>query len=176
MRSAWPDGVPPEEDAILVTLDPARREKAAVRLRALLRYEMSAKRGEARSLPSEMGRATFFELLRAWRKRRSLTSIVPRARPHGSSDRQTDDVLKAVKTVASSNPKASRRIVAELAAARLESPPALTTLEGVVDRVRVEAERASLGGPRGFGRRVVTDTCPVSMRVHGRENPTSPRE
>lgn len=137
----------------------------------MLAYES---RGVGSSEPIEdadLDRASFYEILRAWRSHRSLASIMPRVRPHASGSKQDDGVILLVSDVVEKNPDAARRQLAEIASKRLKRPPSLSTIEAVVDKVRVQRERDGLGGEDGFGLLLLVDTCPASLRLVGWEQP-----
>lgn len=166
MDMAWPDGVPDEEIAIVSALDHGRREVAAARLRAMLEYERE-KSGWRPHVGPDLSRGMFFTLLRAWRARRSLASIVPRVRPHATWSRSGDEVKAVVKEVVKASPDGTRSDLAEKVRKRLSKPPAASTLAGLIDGAKAEHERRKLGGAKGFGAFVVVDASPVTMPVVG---------
>jgi hypothetical protein len=166
MTLAWPEGVPDEELAIVSGLDSKRRELAKSRLGAMLAYERE-KSGWQPHVGPDLSRAMFFTLLRAWRKRRSLASIVPRVRPHSTWTQSGDDVRAIVKSVVAASPGATRSDLTKKVRKRLAEPPAASTLAGLIDAAKAEQERRSLGGAKGFGSLVVVDASPVTMPIAG---------
>lgn len=166
MDSAWPEGVPEEEVAIASSLDPRRRELAASRLQAMLDYEQK-KSGWRPHVGPDLSRGMFFTLLRAWRDRRSLASIVPRVRPHATWSHSSDEVQAIVKKVVKASPDGTRSDLAKAVRKRLSKPPAASTLAGLIDAAKAEHERGKLGGKKGFGTCVVVDASPVTMPVAG---------
>ncbi len=169
MDLAWPDGVPEEEVAIASALDPRRRELAASRLRAMLEYEQGDS-GWRPHVGPDLSRGMFFTLLRAWRARRSLASIVPRVRPHGTWSRSGDEVKAVVKAVVKASPDGTRSDLAKAVRKRLSKPPAASTLAGLINAAKAEHERGKLGGGKGFGTCIVVDASPVTMPVAGKKD------
>lgn len=172
MDRAWPSGVPLEERAIAAGFTNERLLMARRRLAALLRYEDEGGDWARASKEAELDRASFFEMLRTWREHRSLASIMPRVRPHGSGARRNEELERLVATAIEENRGASRRRIAEVAAERIGQPFAISTIEAVVDRVQAQRERDDLGAEDGFGRLVLVDTCPAMMPIPGHEEPT----
>lgn len=76
LATAWPHGVPGEEDALARSLPPARRQLAAARLAAVLSVEQGKPVKDAAHL-LKMDRIAFFRLRQRWSAARSLRSITP---------------------------------------------------------------------------------------------------
>ncbi len=167
LESAWPSGVPREEAAIAAGLDDRHRLLARDRLRSLLAHEAGTADWQVAAGGAGLDRTSFFELAAAWRADRSLASIVPRVRAYRTTTRPRPAILEQVKVALKDEPDATRRRLAEIVRGRMTPPPGLTTIEGVIDEVRLDTERSELGGDAGFGRRVVVDVCPASMRILG---------
>lgn len=158
---AWPDGIPPEEIAIISGLGPDRVGLAAERLEMMLRYEREG--GWQTAVAAGMSRANFFTLLRAWRKRRSLASIVPRVAPHASGSRYGADLDAIIAEVVRADPEATRQALTAAVEKRLQKGPAASTLAAKVNRAKTAFERQKYGGENGFGRLVVVDATPVAI-------------
>lgn len=77
---AWPDGMPAEEHALLVTLDTDRRAIVVRRLAALLDVERGLVDLTGGAREAGVARTLFYNLRKAWRLRRSLRSLVPYAK------------------------------------------------------------------------------------------------
>lgn len=165
MVEAWPSGVPIEERAIVADLNSARLEVAAKRLNTMLRYEQDGRWKD--HVGPGLSRATFFSLLRAWRDRRSLASIVPRVAPHASGSRYGSNLAKVVAEVVENAPAKTRQALTGAVMAQLSKAPSESTLAGRVNRARAEQERQKHGGDDGFGRLVVVDASPVIMGTAG---------
>lgn len=158
---AWPDGIPPEEIAIISGLGPDRVGLAAERLEMMLRYEREG--GWQTAVAAGMSRANFFTLLRAWRKRRSLASIVPRVAPHASGSRYGTDLDAIIAEVVRADPEATRQTLTAAVEKRLQKGPAASTLAAKVNKAKTAFERQKYGGENGFGRLVVVDATPVAI-------------
>lgn len=167
MERAWPSGVPHEERAIEASLDDARAGLARTRLGVLLAHEAGTTDWQTAADEAGLDRTSFYELASAWRAHRSLASIVPHVRPYRTSRTLDVAMRKRVVDALARHPQLKRRALAEILWKDMESPPGLTTIEGVIDQVRLDAERGDLGGAKGFGRRVVVDACPATMRIGG---------
>lgn len=167
MEYAWPSGVPQEETAIAAGLDAVRAGIARTRLRALLAHEAGATDWQGAAEEVGLDRTSFYELASAWKAHRSLASIVPHVRAYRTTTKRDDGLRRHVARALKRHPKCTRRALAEIVRGEMASPPGLTTIEGVVDQVRIDVEREALGGEKGFGRKVVIDACPATMRIGG---------
>lgn len=167
LEAAWPSGVPREEVAIATGLDDRHRLLARDRLRSLLAHEAGTADWQVAAGEAGLDRTSFFELAAAWRADRSLASVVPRVRAYRMSPRPHPEIRDQVMAALEEKPGATRRGLAEIVRRRMTPPPGLTTIEGVIDEVRLDLERDALDGDAGFGRRVVVDVCPGSMRILG---------
>jgi hypothetical protein len=157
--------------ALWETLSIDDRAVAAARIVALCRYE---KESDAATRARELGMAPtgFFKLLKRWRDRRSLASVLPQAagrkrRPRVSG--ANDEVAAVVRSVVEAQPDRNRdAIVAEIRA-RLDDPPGVATVRALVDAERRARERDALGGDDGFGRRMLVASSPVVLQLGRRE-------
>lgn len=79
LARVWPDGVPQPEIALWQALSDESRSLVATRLRALASYERGGNYAR-RMREAGLSKPGFFALLRRWRARRSISSVVPRVK------------------------------------------------------------------------------------------------
>ena len=163
----WPDGLPPEEDALLASLPPERVELALRRLRAILEVENgSSVHAAAQALGID--RPAFYRMRQRWSASRSMRSLAPfsaRApRRLGPAPSHLDPSMVR-RVLGSSAPNASAK---EMAQELFSQSGGALSMDAAVRLVRAERMRLS-ADPRyladRFGRVLLVDVSAISISV-----------
>ena len=161
LSSVWPNGVPPEELALLATLSADRRAKLIERLRALQEASLPGADLTAIAGKLGLGRTAFFELRKNWARERSLKVVVPWATrparrkalnvevPHDDTGNSADDGHPIDAAAALSVPTMRRR---------------------TREQMREEAAQPAVLRAR-FGREFVLDVSAVNVIVKDDRSP-----
>ncbi|WP_126001587.1 hypothetical protein [Sphingomonas sp. ABOLE] len=166
LRQVWPGGVPKEEEALLALQSPERAQDTVKRLKAILR--LLARDGTAASLAAEAGisRRSLFDLRDKWLASRSLSVLVPHAKPNVRKPAERKDVLEKIGSDLKKLPTA-REIAMKMQG---EHEASMGTLRRLVrDRAR-EQRLTSDALLNNFGSEFAIDVVAVDMPIITRMN------
>lgn len=193
LLKVWPKGADSLEEDIWFILDERRREQAVKRIRALIDYEAGDADVAKSAERAGVSVPRFYGILRAWRESPSLAAVVPHAkfrrRPAAAQHEESVSVSSGqrmesgkgsletrrrakslVRDALLSAPDATIQRVTRAVASQLGSAaPSMSALRQLVTDERGVLTREALGGPSGFGRRLLIDYSAVSipMEVDG---------
>lgn len=166
----WADEPPADQAALWALASPSDRAVVARRLRAALAYEAAGNTDAlAHAAKAGVSLDRFNSIMRAWRRERSLTSLLPQLRRRSKAPAAVPEGIEAAAAAAltaADRGGLSREDVAK--ALRLDFPSrSLSWIRRLVARTARDVVRAELGGAAGFGRRIVVDSSalPLPLQV-----------
>jgi hypothetical protein len=171
LAKAWTEGVPDIERAHWHALDNDGRAVVRTRLAAMLSYERDGN-WLRRAAEAGLSRPRFFSMLKAWRSKRSLVSLVPASMGRtgkGAGGSVNAAVRQKVVHLLRDEPTLSKEQIVSRIIAAFDDAPSATTLRHLVDTQRASLRQETLGGKAGLGRLVAIDSSPVVVRRKGDE-------
>lgn len=171
LMSIWP-GEPPEDQlALWAGMSHAHRAKASKRLAAISAYEAGGSRNAADHVdPDDLSLPRFYSILSAWRRDRSLLSLVPQARRRAPRAFVPPPGIEAAAAQAvSDQPDSSLEAIAKTLRERFSEQVSLSWTRKLVARARRDFERELAGGATGFASRMIVDSTalPLPLRPVG---------
>ncbi|WP_157602984.1 hypothetical protein [Sphingomonas sp. PR090111-T3T-6A] len=167
LERAWPDGLSMADRVLWDTLPSDRRDAAMRRLTAILDYEDRTDDTPdlaACAKAAGVAKVTFYQLLAAWRRHRSIAVVVPFGRsmtPQGARIANLREVRTAIGRLLAENPEHSDEAIARMAKRTLSDGPGITTLRKLVRERRIEEKRDL----SAFGTALLIDHVATDMRL-----------
>ena len=161
------------EAALWAVLDEEQREEAIARIRALRSFEAEGN-WATRAKEAGLSRPRFFSMLREWRARPSIASVLPQAlgrvgRTAGAS--ADENVREHARGLLKLHPDSTKeQLLVSLRGALSDgNGRSDALLRRVLEDERANLMRSGLGGMAGFGRHVLLDATPMTVRARAGE-------
>lgn len=168
-QELWKERALLREAALWAVLDEEQRRLVVARIKALRTFEFEGN-WAARAKEADLSRPRFFSMLREFRLRPSIASVLPQAfgrigRTAGAS--AGERVRSEARKLLDLHPDSTKeQLVALLRAALAEEDGRSDALlRRVLEDERATQLRSSFGGAAGFGRRVLLDASPMTVRA-----------
>ncbi len=152
LESLWPGSLPAEERLQFIAWETQQRETALSRLRAIRAHVDGSAAPTALMEKLQIGKSQFYNLVRDWGKRSTLSCLVPHARKRSSPSRTNPEVLsiveKAIAENGGENSKSEAKLVA-LIQQRANDKGIKAPAASTIRRLILKAAMASPGALRG---------------------------
>jgi hypothetical protein len=164
LTSIWPGEPPQEQLALWAGMSQAHRAKASKRLAAISAYEAAGSRNAADHVdPDDLSLPRFYSILSAWRRDRSLLSLVPQARRRAPRAFVPPPGIEAAAAKAvSDEPDSSLEAIAKTLRKRFSEQVSLSWTRKLVARARRDLER-EFAGATGFASRMIVDSTALPL-------------